>query len=112
LSDHLKAQFGDDKGLKTKRCGFCQIQWPKPYVSNVLTAKVLREAYDTMVGFGLPTGSIIPPNYDSNVADEHFYVNVRNVAICQTCSQLVSVVNENAALSKKMEKAVGTVLPK
>ena len=42
---------------------------------------------------GLPLGSIIAPNYDANVDEKHD-IRVKTISICQTCSELVTVVVE------------------
>jgi hypothetical protein len=58
----------------------------------------LKEAFESMVMLGLPTGSIVAPNYDANV-DEKFHIRVKSVPICQTCSELVTTVKEALGLS-------------
>jgi len=64
-----------------------------------------------MISLGLPTGSIVPPHHEETM-NEKFHVWVKSIQICQTCSQLVSTVNESLKLSEKMAKAIGTGLPK
>lgn len=110
ISESLKAQFSSEKGVETKKCGFCHIAWPRHYISSELTAKVLKKAYDAMLQLGLPTGSIVPPSYSEN--DEKFHVWVKNVQICQMCSQLVTTVNESLRLSRRMSQGVGTTQPR
>jgi hypothetical protein len=58
----------------------------------------LKEAFESMTMLGLPTGSIIAPNYDAKV-DDKFHIRVKSVQICQTCSELVTTVKEAIGLS-------------
>ena len=72
---------------------------------------MLKEAFENMVMLGLPTGSIVAPNYDPHV-DDKFHIRVKNVSICQTCSDLVTTVKESLKFSTQLSLSVNAKTPK